>query len=81
MITIGADRFPMILKKEIPTNELPGMTYIRTSQDFIEAKGQGFQGEPPKSLVTFTYGGDTIQSNADFKIKEHTLLLKRDNQS
>ena len=81
MITIGADRFPMILKKEIPTNELPGMTYTRTSQDFIEAKGQGFQGDPPKSLVSFTYGGDTIQSNGDFNNKALTLLEKRDKES
>jgi len=81
MIKIGEDRFPIILKKEIPTNELPGMTYIRTSQDFIEARGQGFQSEPPKSLVSFTYGGDTIQSNGDFNNKALALLEKRDKES
>ncbi len=81
MIKIGEDRFPTILKKEIPTNELPGMTYIRTSQDFIEARGQGFQGEPPKSLVVFMYGGEPIQSAGDFNNKAIALLEKRDKES
>jgi tetratricopeptide (TPR) repeat protein len=81
MITIGEDRFPLLLKKEIPTNELPGMTYIRTSQDFIEARGQGFQSEPPKSTVSFTYEGDTIQNTGDFNNKALALLEKRDKES
>jgi hypothetical protein len=81
MITIGQDRFPLLLKNEFPSNELPGMTYIRTSHDFIEAKGQGFQNEPPKSTVSFTYDGDTIQNSGDFNNKALALLEKRDKES
>jgi tetratricopeptide (TPR) repeat protein len=81
IIKIGEDRFPIILKKEIPTNELPGMTYIRTSQDFIEARGQGFQSEPPKSTVSFIYEGDTIQNIGDFNNKALALLEKRNKES
>lgn len=56
------ETFPPILKDEYPINELPEVTYSLDSKGFMVARGQGFQGLPPKSNVSFQIGNEKLDS-------------------
>lgn len=80
MVKIGEENYSAILKEEYPINELPGVTYTLHEEDFIQARGQGFLGNPPKSNVSFIFEGETITSIGEFNNKILTLLFS-DNES
>jgi tetratricopeptide (TPR) repeat protein len=75
LIKIGDESFSTILKEDYPINELPGVTYSLHKEDFLLAKGQGFQGNPPDSNASFSFEGETIKNIGDFNNKIISLLL------
>jgi tetratricopeptide (TPR) repeat protein len=76
-LKIGGEEFPIVLKENDLANELPGMTYIRNRTDFIEAKGQGFQKDPPDSNHSFEFEGEKISNIGLFNQKIISLLDKK----
>ena len=80
VIKIGDESFSSTLKDEYPINELPGVTYSLHKEDFLLAKGQGFQGNPPNSNVSFSFEGETIKNIGEFNNKIISLLLSNNDK-
>ncbi len=53
------------------------MTYIRNRADFIEARGQGFQKDPPDSNLSFEFEGEKISNIGLFNQKILSHLEKK----
>lgn len=76
-LKIGKEEFPLVLKENDLPSELPGMTYIRNQADFIEARGQGFQNDPPNSNHSFELEGEKISNIGLYNQKIISLLNKK----
>lgn len=75
---IGNQEYPEILwgkDQEFDTSDFPNGSFIYHKEDFILARGKLFQGEPPKSNGSFTYGTDTITNSGKWNNDTMELLF------
>ncbi len=75
---IGDKEYPEILwgkDQEFDTSDFPNGSFIYHREDFILARGKLFQGTPPPSIGSFTYGDRTITNSGEWNNEAIGLIL------
>ncbi|WP_411822857.1 tetratricopeptide repeat protein [Leptospira sp. 'Mane'] len=75
---IGDKEYPEILwgkDQEFDTSDFPGGSFIYHKEDFILATGKLFQGPPPPSVGSFTYGDRKITNSGEWNNEAVKLII------